>query len=310
MNSTVTSAFYPRRRSRAHARALRSRHARAASPRSPPVAAAVLRPPSTSSPRPPTDTADNYTGPRRRTRTCRPSRSTCGRTSAPSNRCGGCHHEGGQSPQFARSDDVNLAYQAAAAAGEPDQPDQSTLVLKVGGGHNCWVADPSACASTHAGVDPGWIGAGSASTTSVTLVAPPVQAAGGGKQFPATDHGQPELPEHRLPAAHAVLRRLPHARAPRPPQQPYFASSDINEAYAGGAVEDQPVAAEPVALLRAPGHRVPPLLGHARPGGAPDCPGSAAAMLAAITAFANGIPVTPIDPSLVVSNAMTLTQGS
>src|SRR4029077_20836159 len=45
-------------------------------------------------------------------------------------------------------------------------------------------------------------------------------------------------------------------------------------------------------------------------GGAPDCPGSAAAMLTAITAFANGIPVTPIDPSLVVSNAVTLTQGT
>src|SRR4029077_5805603 len=45
-------------------------------------------------------------------------------------------------------------------------------------------------------------------------------------------------------------------------------------------------------------------------GGAPDCPGSAAAMLTAITAFANGIPVTPIDPSLVVSNAVTLKQGT
>ncbi len=27
--------------------------------------------------------------------------------------CGGCHHAGGQSPQFARSDDINLAYEAA-----------------------------------------------------------------------------------------------------------------------------------------------------------------------------------------------------
>ena len=33
-------------------------------------------------------------------------------------------------------------------------------------------------------------------------------------------------------------------------------------------------------------------------------------MLAAITAFANGIAVTPMDPSLVVSNALTLTQGT
>ena len=30
----------------------------------------------------------------------------------PTNRCGGCHTQGGQSPQFARTDDVNLAYAA------------------------------------------------------------------------------------------------------------------------------------------------------------------------------------------------------
>ena len=45
-------------------------------------------------------------------------------------------------------------------------------------------------------------------------------------------------------------------------------------------------------------------------GGAPDCPGSAAAMLTALTNFANGIRVTPIDPTLVVSDAVTLTQGT
>ncbi|HTD10842.1 MAG TPA: LamG domain-containing protein, partial [Steroidobacteraceae bacterium] len=45
-------------------------------------------------------------------------------------------------------------------------------------------------------------------------------------------------------------------------------------------------------------------------GGAPDCAGSSAAMLTALTNFANGISVTPIDPSLVVSDAITLTQGT
>jgi hypothetical protein len=44
--------------------------------------------------------------------------------------------------------------------------------------------------------------------------------------------------------------------------------------------------------------------------GPPDCVGSSNAMLAAITAFANGIPITPIDPSLIVSNAVTLMQGT
>src|SRR5215217_4437128 len=30
------------------------------------------------------------------------------------NRCGNCHNAGGQTPQFARSDDVNAAYQQAS----------------------------------------------------------------------------------------------------------------------------------------------------------------------------------------------------
>jgi len=41
------------------------------------------------------------------------------------NRCGGCHVQGGQSPQFARTDDVNLAYQAANTVVNLSQPDQS-----------------------------------------------------------------------------------------------------------------------------------------------------------------------------------------
>src|SRR5215469_7952133 len=44
--------------------------------------------------------------------------------------------------------------------------------------------------------------------------------------------------------------------------------------------------------------------------GPPDCVGSSNAMLAAITAFANGIAPTQLDPALIVSNALTLTQGT
>src|SRR5256714_13719335 len=45
-------------------------------------------------------------------------------------------------------------------------------------------------------------------------------------------------------------------------------------------------------------------------GGAPDCPGSAAAMLAAITSYADQIPVTNVDPTLVLSRALSLKQGT
>ena len=64
------------------------------------------------------------------------------------NRCGGCHTAGGQTPQFARNDDVNQAYTAANTVVNLSQPDQSRMVIKVGGGHNCWLASASACADT------------------------------------------------------------------------------------------------------------------------------------------------------------------
>src|SRR5262249_6330263 len=62
-------------------------------------------------------------------------------------RCGNCHVPGNQSPTFARSDDVNLAYQQVTSLIDRDSPSQSALVAKVAGGHNCWLADPNACAS-------------------------------------------------------------------------------------------------------------------------------------------------------------------
>ncbi|MBV8342639.1 MAG: LamG domain-containing protein [Gammaproteobacteria bacterium] len=231
----------------------------------------------------------------------------------PADRCGGCHHAGGQSPMFARSDDVNLAYQAALPLVNLTNPAQSTLVLKVGGGHNCWVADPSACAATMLVWIQNWIGAGSSSTSSVKLIAPPVQAAGGGKQFPASaTSGNPSYQNSVYPLLTTFCSGC-HNPSSGTAQQPYFADpnpADLQAAY---------VAAQPKINLQTPNlsrfyERLADDLHHCWPtpssNGAPDCPGSAAQMLAAITAFANGIPVTPIDPTLIVSNAVTLTQGT
>ena len=63
-----------------------------------------------------------------------------------SNRCGNCHKAGGQSPMFARSDDVNLAYNDALQIVNLAQPDQSRMVVKVAGGHNCWLSSAQSCA--------------------------------------------------------------------------------------------------------------------------------------------------------------------
>src|SRR3982075_3663332 len=134
---------------------------------------------------PPSSTANAYTGPAAAKADVQAFKINLWENIRPANRCGGCHHQGGQSPMFARSDDVNLAYQAAGPLVNLVRPDQSMLVLKVGSGHNSRGGDPSACAATMLVWIRAWIGAGSAPTTHLQLIAPPVQAAGGGKQFPA-----------------------------------------------------------------------------------------------------------------------------
>lgn len=258
-----------------------------------------------------TSTTQSYTGPPPQNADIQAFQVNLWQNIIPSNRCGGCHHQGGQSPMFARSDDVNQAYQAALPLVNLTNPSQSTLVLKVGGGHNCWVADPSACAATMLQWIQNWLGAGASSTTSVVLAAPPVQAAGGGKQFPADPTvGNPSYQASVYPLLTKFCSGC-HNPSSASPQQPYFADpNNIDAAY---------VAAQPKIDLAQPNQsrfyvRLATEFHHCWPtassNGAPDCPGSAAAMLAQITAFANGIPVTPIDPALVVSNAVSLTQGT
>ncbi|HWZ64006.1 MAG TPA: LamG domain-containing protein [Steroidobacteraceae bacterium] len=260
-----------------------------------------------------TSSTQSYTGPPAQNADIQAFQVNLWQNIIPSNRCGGCHHQGGQSPMFARSDDVNQAYAAALPLVNLTNPSQSTLVLRVGGGHNCWVSDPSACAATMLQWIENWIGAGNSSLTSVVLAAPPVQAAGGGKQFPADPTvGNPSYQSTIYPIVTKYCSGC-HNPTSASPQQPYFADpnpADIDSAY---------LAAQPKIDLAQPNLsrfylRQAVDMHHCWPSstsnGAPDCTASAATMLAAITAFANGIPVTPIDPTLVVSNAVTLTQGT
>src|SRR5688572_15533039 len=101
------------------------------------------------------------------------------------NRCGACHGAGGQTPTFARNDDVNLAYQAANTVANLTQPDQSRMVTKVVGGHNCWLAAPSACGDTLTVWISRWAGANASGGTQIQLQAPEIKEVGGSKSFPA-----------------------------------------------------------------------------------------------------------------------------
>jgi hypothetical protein len=256
-----------------------------------------------------TSTANAYTGPSAATADVTAFQINFWQNIRVSNRCGGCHHEGGQSPMFARSDDVNLAYQAALPLVNLSNPSQSTFVLQVASGHNCWVADPNACAQTMLTWINNWLGGGNASATSITLVAPPIQTVGSSKTFPADPTG---FETYLWTPILTQFCSNCHTPTSATAQSPYFADqnlADIAQTY---------LAAQAKINLNTPNQsrfyqRLSQDLHHCwatTPGGAPDCPGSAAIMLTALTNYANSINPAPVDPTLVLSKALTLTQGT
>ena len=274
--------------------------------------------PTTVNPPPPTNTAQSYTGPPPANADVQAFMVNLWANISPSNRCGGCHHAGGQSPMFARSDDVNLAYQAALPLVNLSDPSQSTMVLKVGGGHNCWVADPSACAATLLVWIQGWVGAGSSSTTSIKLTAPPVRMPGNSLQFPVNPNS---TGTNGMSFANTVYPLLStycvgcHTSSSATAQQPYFASSNIQEAY----IAAQPKMSLSTAVANPDTAPYPDQSrfyerlaneSHHCWGSPPDCVASSTAMHEAIRAFALGITPTQVDPSLIVSNALALTDGT
>lgn len=264
----------------------------------------------------PGSTASSYTGPAASNADVQSFKVNLWANIRTSDKCGGCHHEGGQSPMFARSDDVNLAYQAANPLVNFSQPDQSTLVLQVSSGHNCWVADPKACGDTMLTWIKAWIGASATSTTGVTLTAPTSTDVAGGKQFPAnpTDEGTvagAAQPSSFAETVYVDLKQFCsgcHSPDAASPQTPYFAQSDVKAAYA--AAQDKinlnsPDQSRFVVRLRDEHHNC-----WTTAAGPADCAGSAADMLARINKFANAIAVTPVPVGLLLSKGLHLKDGT
>jgi len=215
------------------------------------------------------------------------------------NRCGQCHGQGGQSPQFVRQDDVNLAYAAANAVVNLGTPRDSRLVTKVAGGHNCWLASPAACGDILTAWISAWAGAtAGGGTTTVVLKAPPLRDPGASKSFPA-------VPGLFAATVHPLLEEYcARCHAPSAPgaQSPFFASADVNEAYAAAKVKidlDQPESSRLVVRLRSEFHNC-----------WSDCTANSAEMEAAIRAFAGSVPATTVDASLVLSKALRLYDGT
>ncbi len=217
---------------------------------------------------------------------------------APDNRCGSCH-DTDQSPRFVRSDDVNLAYEAANGVVDLQDPAASLLVGKVRGGHNCWLNEPNACADIIQSYIENWAGDTLGGVgKEVQLVAPPIRVPGASKNFPE----DPSLFAGTVYPLLAGNCATCHADDAAIPQSPYFASDDVAAAYEAAQQKmdlDNPANSRFVIRLGAEFHNC----------WSGSCAADAAAMEAAIRDLADAIPATDVDPNLVTSMALRLTDG-
>src|SRR5262249_16640150 len=89
-------------------------------------------------------TVSNYNGPAPQTADVQRFKVNVWDNLVANNRCGTCHNPS-QTPRFVRNDDINLAYDAANTVVNLSDPANSRMVLKVRGGHNCWLTSNDAC---------------------------------------------------------------------------------------------------------------------------------------------------------------------
>lgn len=219
---------------------------------------------------------------------------------ASADRCGACHVQDDQDPAFARFDDINLAYSEANDLVNLSRPSESRLVTKVAEGHNCWLSSDDACGDIMTTWVSNWAGASdqAAQGTQIQLQAPVLRAPGANKNFPST----PDLFADTVHPLMETYCAQCHTSSATIPIGPYFASSDLDEAYQASRSRinlDNPDQSRLVVRLRDEFHNC-----------WSNCLDDAAQLVAAIQTMADGIELTELDPSLVNSNALTLFDGT
>ena len=221
--------------------------------------------------------------------------------------CGNCHNETtAQTPMFARFDDINMAYDDAVGVADLAVPSLSRLVSKVGGGHNCWLGDTQACADIMTTWIEGWAGATSGGGgRQIVLTPPPLVEPGDSKNYAnATAENFRDIvytPYLEQNCASCHSSGAPTAQAP------YFAETGAVGSYLAAYEAakpkmdlDDPSASRFVIRLSPEFHNC----------WTTSCTNDAAAMQAAIQTFADTVPLTSLDPSLVNSKALRLVDGT
>jgi len=235
------------------------------------------------------------------------------------NRCGQCHNatSPAQMPNFARSDDVNLAYAQANTVVNLATPSTSIIVTKVAGGHNCWLADNGACGQILTTWIANWASAsGAASSTAVQLQAPPDQSVGQSLNFPADSS---DFAATVWPVTHTNCVRCHSTTAdPSVEQSPYHADPSVPIAYAAaipkidftGCAGSGGNNSGNTAGSCGTNSRLYQRLLIDNHNCWTTCAADATTMLLAIQAFAGKLAPSNIDPTLVVSKSLSLTQGT
>jgi mono/diheme cytochrome c family protein len=223
----------------------------------------------------------------------------------PGNRCGSCHGANGQTPMFARNDNVNEAYEAANTVVNLSQPDQSRMVEKVVGGHNCWLQSSAACGDLLTVWITNWAGSTATGGTQIQLQAPEIKEVGGSKSFPAdvTVFANSDLYALVTNPATANCARC-HSSSAAIQQQPFFADADAETAYAAIRSKinlDTPEQSRLVIRLRDEFHNC---------WGNAGCAANGQTMLDAVNAFVGPLPVVSVPPDLLISKGLTLYDGT
>ena len=151
--------------------------------------------------------------------------------------CNGCHATD-QAPTFLNPDNVNQAYTQAVGRVNLNNPSDSVFVDYVAANHQqaCWLSSSAACASEMTDYIDRWLNGVSSSSTEIQLSAPDEHPITVTKQLPVAGTANystavnafqtyiyPLFAEYNCDGCHRSDALTP--------QQPYFASADINEAY-------------------------------------------------------------------------------
>lgn len=211
-------------------------------------------------------------------------------------KCGACHNEQGQSPQFARRDDINLAYGAINGFINLTSPKDSLLVTKVAGGHNCWQQSDSVCADILTTWISEWADTDSTATT-IDFDDPILKDPGSSKSFP-------ESSALFASYVHPILQTncaSCHSSSAAFPVAPYFAEANVDAAYQ--------VAKAKIDLNQPALSRFVLRLGNEFHNCWSNCENDANQMQTAISQMADAIATNQVDEALVISKALKLTEG-